>query len=232
MTNSAQAQSDTKTETVKASDAAATKTVATEVNPEDKAPVTADSQPVVPEPKPIVSESKPAVEASAKESTSSSQSFENDAKTTSDTEQVVVFKLADEEYASPILDVQEIIPTGDITPFPNVDSYIEGIINVRGTVATILNLSKKFGLTRTDEGNKDKYIVLTKIGSALFGMMVDEVTSVMKIAKSDIKESDGMDTQVSKDYISSVAVVGERIILILDFKKILGEEDLAKLTQI
>jgi len=75
--------------------------------------------------------------------TSESQVTEKD-KDALDTEQVVVFKLANEEYAAPILDVQEIITTGDITPFPNVPSYIAGIINIRGTVATIINLAKKF----------------------------------------------------------------------------------------
>jgi purine-binding chemotaxis protein CheW len=142
-----------------------------------------------------------------------------------DTEQVVVFKLANEEYAAPILDVQEIITTGDITPFPNVPEYIAGIINVRGTVATIINLAKKFTLTRKDNINVDRYVILTNIGKSLFGIMVDEVTSVMKIAKSNIKASSGLsDTKIHTDYVQGVAVVDERVILILDFKKILDDE--------
>lgn len=165
-------------------------------------------------------------------------------KMSSESEQVVVFTLANEEYAVPILDVQEIIPTGEITPFPNVSDYIAGIINVRGTVATVINLAKKFKLERkssdTQTGNEsgkasnagqDKYIILTNINKSMFGMMVDEVTEVTKIATSDIKQATGMmETNVQAEFISRVAVVGERVILILDFDKVVSEEDIVEAT--
>lgn len=142
-----------------------------------------------------------------------------------DTEQVVVFKLANEEYAAPILDVQEIITTGDITPFPNVPEYIAGIINVRGTVATIINLAKKFSLARKDGESVDRYIILTNTGKSLFGIMVDEVTSVMKIPKANIKEATRLsDNKIHNEYVNGVAVIDERVILILNFQKILDEE--------
>jgi len=148
-----------------------------------------------------------------------------DDKESLDTEQVVVFKLANEEYAAPILDVQEIITTGDITPFPNVPTYIAGIINIRGTVATIINLAKKFSLTRKDETNVDKYIILTNTGKSLFGIMVDDVTSVMKIPKANIKEATKMsDNKIQNEFVEGVAVIDERVILILNFQKILDEE--------
>ncbi len=152
-------------------------------------------------------------------------------KDMTDAEQVVVFTLADEEYAVPILDVQEIIPTGEITPFPNVAEYIEGIINVRGAVATIVNLEKRFSLLEDGSEGKAKNIILTNIDKSLFGMMVDEVTEVTKIAKSDIKAADGMvKSKVHIDYISGVAVVGERVILIIDFAKILNDNDIKSLS--
>lgn len=143
----------------------------------------------------------------------------------SDTEQVVVFKLAGEEYASPILEVQEIITTGDITPFPDVPDYISGIINVRGTVATIINLAKRFSLHREGTEGIDRYIILTYSGKALFGIMVDEVTSVMKIPKANLKSASSVkEGSVQADYIREVAVVDDRVILIIDFHKILDEK--------
>lgn len=142
-----------------------------------------------------------------------------------ETEQVVVFKLENEEYAAPILAVQEIIPTGDITRFPNVPEYIAGIINIRGTVATVINLSKRFNLSRKQTENVDRYIILTKSDKSLYGVMVDEVTSVMKIPVNKIKAATSMgESKVSNAYIRNVAIVDERIILILDFEKILEED--------
>ena len=173
------------------------------------------------------------VEAVKKEASKQKQSEKSQAKDMSNAEQVVVFTLADEEYAVPILDVQEIIPTGEITPFPNVADYIEGIINVRGTVATIINLSKRFKLPHQDDTKtRDKYIVLTNIKDSLFGMMVDEVSEVTKIAQSDIKPATGMNSsKVHMDYISNVAVVEQRVILILDFSKILDDDEVQALAE-
>lgn len=145
-----------------------------------------------------------------------------------ETEQVVVFKLENEEYAAPILEVQEIIPTGDITPFPNVPEYIAGIINIRGSVATVINLSKRFNIARNQSEGMDKYIILTNSGKSLFGIMVDEVTSVMKIPKNKIRSAAGMsESKINDEYVNNVAVFDDRVILILDFQKILDEESLS-----
>ena len=154
-------------------------------------------------------------------------------------EQYVVFRLEDEEYAAPILDVQEIIPTGDITPFPNVPEYIVGIINVRGTVATVINLASRFGLDRTErkdeEGeliNPDQYIILTKTDKALYGVQVDSVSSVIKIGKDDIRPATAATSaRISAELVHGVAVVESRIILILNFQKILDDEQEAAIEE-
>lgn len=189
------------------------------IDDKPKETVVAEEPDVVEEPK-VVEEKppEPVVQAKVEEKT-------EEKVDASDVEQVVVFKLAGEEYASPILEVQEIITTGDITPFPNVPEYISGIINVRGTVATIINLSKRFNLKRSVTEGIDGYIILTNKGKALFGIMVDEVTSVMKIPKNSMKAATSVKEGVVKsDYIREVAVVNDRVILIIDFQKILDEE--------
>ena len=145
-----------------------------------------------------------------------------------DTEQLVVFQLAGELYAAPILDVQEIIPYTEVTPIPNVADYIEGIINVRGTVATIINLSRKFNLKQTNE-HTNQYIVLTRIKKSLLGMMVDEVTSVIKVPTTEIKSANTADSQIHTDYIKGVVVVNQKVILILDFSQILAQEEIEEL---
>lgn len=172
-------------------------------------------------------------ESKAVETPKASHSLDAKEEDSLETEQVVVFKLEDEEYAAPILEVQEIIPTGDITAFPNVPEYIAGIINVRGTVATVINLASRFGLHRQGDANlKDRYIILTRSHDALFGIMVDEVTSVMKIPKNKITSAQGFNqSKISTDYVQGVAVVDERIIILLDFQRILDEEAIQAASQ-
>lgn len=161
-------------------------------------------------------------------------------------EQYVVFRLEEEEYAAPILDVQEIIPTGDITPFPNVPEYIVGIINVRGTVATVINLAKRFGLERkekqpqeaeegapaAEEIEADKYIILTNTEKALYGVQVDSVSSVIKIGKDDIRPAtSATSSRISTELVHGLAVIEDRIILILNFQKILDDDQVASVEE-
>ena len=106
--------------------------------------------------------------------------------------------------------------------------YISGIINVRGTVATVINLARRFNLTRKSQEGIDRYIILTNINKALYGITVDEVTSVMKIPTNKIRSASGIsESKVKNEYVNSVAVIDDRVILILDFKKILDEEALS-----
>ena len=137
--------------------------------------------------------------------------------------QFVVFRLGEEEYAAPILDIQEIIPAGDITPFPNAPEYVSGIINVRGTVATVVSLAKLFHLPQSTE--KEGYIILTKTDKALFGVKVDEVSSVMRFEPEAIRSAEGVQANIDFKYIMNVAVVNERVILILDLHLVLNEEE-------
>jgi purine-binding chemotaxis protein CheW len=106
--------------------------------------------------------------------------------------------------------------------------YIAGIINIRGTVATVVNLAKRFSLSRSNEVDTDKYIILTHIHESLFGVMVDDVTSVMKIPKSALSQSGNHSSTISSEYVESVAVIDDRVILVLDFKTILGDEALVQ----
>jgi purine-binding chemotaxis protein CheW len=140
--------------------------------------------------------------------------------------QFVVFRLNEEEYAVPILDVQEIIPTGDITPFPNSQDYVTGIINVRGTVATVLNLAKRFHLVREASAELDKYVMLVRDEKSLYGVQVDAVTSVMDIEESAIRSASSAETKIDADLVTGVAVIGDRVILVLDILSLLGREHL------
>ncbi len=146
-------------------------------------------------------------------------------KNVEQTEQYVVFRLGEEEYAAPILDIQEIIPAGDITPFPNAPEYVSGIINVRGTVATVVSLARLFGLQRED--GKEGYIILVKTDKTLFGVLVDTVSSVMNFNPDAVRSAEGMgNLKVDAEYIHGVMVVDERVILILNLHRVLKEDDI------
>jgi purine-binding chemotaxis protein CheW len=145
--------------------------------------------------------------------------------------QLIVFHLEDEEFGVPISEVREIIATGPVTPIPNSPKFIVGVINVRGEVPVVINLKERFSL-RTKKEFDSKHIVLTEQDKNLFGLLVDEVTEVLRVEENTITKAPDLVTRIHEDYVKGVLTVDNRLILLLDLAKVLSEEDLVRYTEI
>ena len=145
--------------------------------------------------------------------------------------QLIIFQLGDEEFGSDIAQVREIIRKGSITPIPDSPDFIQGVTNVRGEIAVVIDLKKRFFL-RAKKDVEEKHIVMTEQDNNLFGLMVDEVSEVLRIPQTDIKATPELVTRIDRIYISGVLTLENRLIMILDLKKVLSEEELAKLSEI
>jgi purine-binding chemotaxis protein CheW len=141
--------------------------------------------------------------------------------------QLIVFHLEDEEFGVPISEVREIIATGPVTPIPNSPKFIVGVINVRGEVPVVINLKERFHL-RKRKNIESKHIVLTEQDKNLFGLLVDEVTEVLRVEESAITKAPDLVTKIHEDYIKGLLTVDNRLILLLDLAKVLSEEDLER----
>lgn len=145
-------------------------------------------------------------------------------------QQLVVFELDKEEYAVPILDVKEIVKNVEITPVPDSPDFILGVINLRGKIAPILDMEKRFGLVRDNQGNSLHVIMHEDNNGTLAGILVDKVIGVIRVATDLIKPTPTMvSSKVSGDCLKGVVVLEEdRIILILDLNKVFNLEDINK----
>ena len=103
----------------------------------------------------------------------------------SDRRNLVVFRLAQQSYALPVEPVKQIISMVAITPIPQVSDVVEGIINVRGKIIPVVNLSHHLGLRKT---RLQLYtpILLVQIGEGTVGLIVDEVTHVLSFPLEQI----------------------------------------------
>jgi purine-binding chemotaxis protein CheW len=145
--------------------------------------------------------------------------------------QLIVFHLEDEEFGVPISEVREIIATGPVTPIPNSPKFIVGVINVRGEVPVVINLKERFSLRRKKE-IESKHIVLTEQDKNLFGLLVDEVTEVLRVEENTITKAPELVTRIHEDYVKGVLTIDNRLILLLDLAKVLSQEDLERYTEI
>lgn len=140
-------------------------------------------------------------------------------------EKILVFKLANEKYATNIMEVERILPYANATKLPECPSFLAGVIDYEDGVLPILNLKDRFSLESTGDVSKSKIIVV-KNQKGKFGVIVDDVSEVLNVnseLQSDIPGN--MTTFISKDYMKGLVRTESNIIIILDFSKILTNQE-------
>jgi len=148
-----------------------------------------------------------------------------ESKTSNEIVQLVSFELDHEEYGVDVLSVREIIRLPAITKMPNHPDYVDGVINLRGTVVPIISLRRRFGLMDCEPSRTSRILVMETAGS-LNGFTVDAVAEVIRISSSEIKPPPSV-TQSSgaQDCIIGVVNHAERLLIVLDINKLFSEEE-------
>jgi len=151
------------------------------------------------------------------------QQQDNDSLSHSDdVVQLVGFIIGEEEYAIPILAIQEIIKPFPWTRVPQVPKYVVGVFNMRGAVIPLIDLRLKFGLPALKQGDETRFIVM-RHGDDIAGFVIDRLTMAIRIKKTDIGPApdtiNGDDTM-----IDGVGKQEDRIITILKVDKLLERD--------
>lgn len=131
--------------------------------------------------------------------------------------QLVVFKIDCAEYALPIERVKEIINYVPVTRLPGTPTYLEGIINVRGKIVPVVNFALKMELSSEQAS---KQIVIVESQEKTVGLTVDTVTEVVHAADNQLTRLDS--ANVETETPSTVCMIQNRIIILLDLEKILS----------
>lgn len=127
--------------------------------------------------------------------------------------QLVGFIVGDEEFAVPILSIQEIIKPLEYTRVPSTPDYVMGVFNMRGNVIPLINLRMKFGLPYKKEDDETRYIVI-KEGAEVIGYVIDRLTEAVRINESDIDPTPETLNE-SEDVIYGIGKRQDRIITVL-----------------
>jgi purine-binding chemotaxis protein CheW len=145
--------------------------------------------------------------------------------------QLVVFDLANEHYGVDIAAVESIIKMMPITVMPHAPSFVEGVINLRGSVLPVIDMHKRFSLPPAEESKNTRIIVVTMNGVKV-GMIVDAVSEVLRIPQDSIEPPPPMVTTVDSAFITGIAKVGEQLVILLDLGRVLSTQEQASLTGI
>ncbi len=139
--------------------------------------------------------------------------------------QLVVFSIGKELYGVGIDAVHEIVKVPDITEVPDAPAFLEGVINLRGKIVPVVDLRKRMKLD-SRERTKSSRVLITENESRLVGLLVDAVSEVLKIQPESVDAPPEMISSIGVQYITGVAKVEGRLIILLDLKKVLSVEDM------
>ncbi len=152
-------------------------------------------------------------------------------KSSSDILQLVSFIIGNEEYAVDIFYVKEINRLSQITKVPNAPDFIEGVINLRGRIIPVIDLRIKIGLPKK-EYDKDSRIVVIENENSLVGFLVDSVKEVIRIPKQILEEPPEIVTSSKTEFIGSVGKLEDRLLILIDLKKILSKSEQNSLKEV
>ena len=143
-------------------------------------------------------------------------------------EQYIGFKNSSSEYMIPILKVREIIRTPNVTALPHLPGYIDGVTNLRGSIIPIVNLKRLFDTCTGDCSGSTVIVIAT--GMITFGIVVDGITGVVSVDESRIDPPDGFFSG-NIDHIEGVAKLEDKLIVLLDTRKLLPVDDIGLLEE-
>ncbi len=139
--------------------------------------------------------------------------------------QLVCFKLADEEYAVKITDIQEVIRIGHITHIPQTPNFTLGVINLRGNIVSVFDLRSKLKLPQKAFDNSTK-IIVANVEGEVFSFVVDAILENVTLESIQIDAAPSVKMTIDNECVAGLGELEGRMITILNLKKV--HEDIKK----
>lgn len=151
-----------------------------------------------------------------------------------DQQQYLTFMLGSEVFAIGILTIKEIIEYGQLTEVPMTPDFIRGVINLRGAVVPVVDLTARFG-RKSAEVTRRTCIIIIEVTADdetnVVGVVVDAVNEVLEIPASEIEPPPAFGAKIRTDFIQGMGKVNGKFVILLEVGKVLSVEDLALLHQ-
>ena len=143
---------------------------------------------------------------------------------------IVGFRVGQEVFGVPIHLVHEIVRVPEITSVPDSPGCVQGVINLRGKIVSVVDLRRRFG-AKEIKANKKNRILVTEVGGKLVGLIVDSASEVLKIPENEIELPPVFD-QGEGNYVTGVGKLHGRLVILIDLNKILQKGELRRLGEL
>lgn len=139
---------------------------------------------------------------------------------TENTNRYIEFSLGHERYAIPLMMVKEVISVPSPTPIPNSSPCFLGIVNLRGSIISIVDLRTKLKIKKNDELHEESVIIIDA-GHSMVGLVVDSINKVLTFQKEDLSDMPVVETQVDAGFINGIYRSENDLVILLDVVKVL-----------
>ncbi len=137
--------------------------------------------------------------------------------------QWVTFSLAGESYGIDVMSVQEVLRLTDIAPVPGAPHFVLGIINLRGSVVTVIDARTRLGFP-TQEPTDVTRIVILEVAGQVMGMLVDSVAEVVEFRESDIESTPNVQSDDGAKFMG-VFTRGDDLLIVVDLERFLAPDE-------
>jgi purine-binding chemotaxis protein CheW len=147
--------------------------------------------------------------------------------------QYLTFLLGSEMFAIDILGIKEIIEYGSLTSVPMMPEFIRGVINLRGAVVPVVDLSARFGRAASAVTRRSCIVIIEAVNqedAQDIGVLVDAVSEVLEIPAAEIEPAPSFGANIRADFISGMGKVKDKFVIILDADRVLSVSEMAMLS--
>ena len=145
--------------------------------------------------------------------------------------QLVVFKVGTEEFAVDIMLTKEVVLMREITPVPETEAYVEGVMNLRGSLVPVLDFRKRLRAFRTTT-HPDHRIIIANLDGRTAGLIVDGASEVIRVSDDMIEPVPHLISEIGAGYVEGVVNVNDRFITLIDLRKALNGEIVGELDEV
>lgn len=144
---------------------------------------------------------------------------------------LVGFRIGRETFGVPISLVHEIVRVPEITSVPEAPAYVEGVINLRGKIVSIVDLRKRFGEKEITQHKKNRILVV-EVEGKMVGLIVDAASEVLRMSSADIDNPPNVFEEGELNYVTGVGKLKDRLIILVELNKVLQKGELKRLGEV
>jgi purine-binding chemotaxis protein CheW len=152
-----------------------------------------------------------------------------DAAATNETNQYLTFKLEEETFALDISKVREVLEYTPVTKVPRMPEFMQGVINVRGSVVPVVDMRVKFGM-HVGERTVNTCIIIVEVmvddGRNILGALVDSVQEVIELQPEEIERAPNIGMRLNNEFIRGMGKHNDRFVIILDVDKVFSSDEI------